>query len=130
MTIGQRIKALREKNNISQIELAEKIGVSKQNLYKYENGIITNIPSDKIEASARVLGTSPSYLMGWDEVSPTTEESITKLLQAEYDLNEQDIRFIMDYIKLAPDEREAFRMAIEAIKKIKDADQSPQSPDM
>ena len=45
ISIGKRIKALRESLNISQIELAERIGVSKQNLYKYENGIITNIPS-------------------------------------------------------------------------------------
>lgn len=122
MTIGQRIKISREKASLSQIELAEKIGASKQNLYKYENDIITNIPSDKIEAIARALNTTPAYLMGWDDTPPTTDDSIMKLLKAEYDLNEQDIKFIRDYIKMAPDEREAFRSAIEAIKKIKDAD--------
>lgn len=67
MTIGNRIKQIRENTlRISQTELAEKIGVSKQTLYKYENDIITNIPSDKIEAIARLAGLSPSYLMGWD----------------------------------------------------------------
>lgn len=78
MTIGQRIKALREQKGFSQIELAEKIGVSKQNLYKYENGIISNIPSDKIEAAAAALETSPAYLMGWDDstVSPLPLENI------------------------------------------------------
>lgn len=78
MTIGQRIKALREQKGFSQIELAEKIGVSKQNLYKYENGIISNIPSDKIEAAAAALGTSPAYLMGWDDstVLPLPLENI------------------------------------------------------
>ena len=125
MTIGQRIKALREQKGISQIELAEKIGVSKQNLYKYENGIISNIPSDKIEAAAAALETSPSHLMGWDDTPPTTEDTIVKLLKAQYRLNEDDIKFIMDYIKLAPNERESLRTAIEAIKKIKDADQRP-----
>ena len=78
MTIGQRIKALREQKGFSQIELAEKIGVSKQNLYKYENGIISNIPSDKIEAAAAALETSPAYLMGWEDstVSPLPLENI------------------------------------------------------
>lgn len=66
MTIGERIKKLRLKNDMSQVELSQKIGISKQSLYKYENGIITNIPSDKIELLADVLHTSPSYLMGWD----------------------------------------------------------------
>ena len=66
MTIGRRIKELREKHGMSQVDLADKISVSKQTLYKYENGIITNIPSDKIESIAKVLRTSPSYIMGWD----------------------------------------------------------------
>lgn len=67
MTIGERIKKIRQEMNMSQVELAEKIGVSKQTLFKYENGIITNIPSDKIEAIARVTGSEPAEIMGWEE---------------------------------------------------------------
>ena len=52
MTVGQRLKQLREKAGLSQVDLAAKLNVSKQNLYKYENDIITNIPSDKIEEAA------------------------------------------------------------------------------
>lgn len=66
MTKGDRIKKLREDNNVSQTDLAEKIGISKQNLYKYENNIITNIPSDKVELIANYFGVSPAYIMGWD----------------------------------------------------------------
>lgn len=66
MTVGERIKNLREKLGISQVDFADKINVSKQTLYKYENNIITNIPSDKIEAVANVGNVSPAYLMGWD----------------------------------------------------------------
>lgn len=67
MTKGERIKNLREMRGLSQVSLADRIGVSKQTLYKYENNIVTNIPSDKIEAIAEVTGSTPSYLMGWDE---------------------------------------------------------------
>lgn len=67
MSIGDRIKALRIKNDLSQIDLAEKIGSTKQAIYKYEKGIVTNIPSDKLQEIARALHTTPAYLMGWEE---------------------------------------------------------------
>lgn len=81
MTIGQRIKYLREREGISQIELAEKIGVSKQNLYKYENGIITNIPSDKIEAIASALNTTPAAVMGWDNPASSEDDELQEYLE-------------------------------------------------
>lgn len=59
MTTGKRIKTLREQLQISQTELAESIHVSKQTLYKYENNIVTNIPSDKLELIADKLDTTP-----------------------------------------------------------------------
>ena len=68
MTIGERIKYTRESKGISQVDLANAVNVSKQSLYKYENNIITNIPSDKIEAISTFLGVSPAYLMGWEEI--------------------------------------------------------------
>jgi len=67
VTKAERIRILREGKGISQVELAERIGVSKQNMYKYENNVITNIPSDKIEAMAKVLNVSPGYIMGWED---------------------------------------------------------------
>lgn len=69
MTVGERIKKVREKTGMSQVEFADKINVSKQTLYKYENDIITNIPSDKIEAAAKLGNVSPAYLMGWEDIN-------------------------------------------------------------
>ena len=67
MTVGERIRQTREEKRISQTELAEAIQTTKQNIYKYENNIISNIPSDKIEAIAKYLSVSPAYLMGWND---------------------------------------------------------------
>lgn len=39
MTLGEQIKISREKNNLSQEELATKLGVSRQAVSKWENGI-------------------------------------------------------------------------------------------
>lgn len=65
MTVGDRIRKQRELAGMSQTDLAEKAKISKQTLYKYENNIVTNIPSDKVEEIAKILNISPAYLMGW-----------------------------------------------------------------
>ena len=78
MTVGEHLKSLRIQNGMSQIEFAEKINVSKQTLYKYENNIITNIPSDKIEYDARLLNTTPAFLMGWENIISDVSSDIQK----------------------------------------------------
>lgn len=87
MTVGQRIKMKRESLNMSQVDLANKIGCTKQTLYKYENDIITNIPSTNIEKIAQALETTPAYLMGWENNS---DEKDVKLAN-----------YIKDYFKAA-----------------------------
>ena len=67
MTIGERIRLARESAGFSQVMLADRINISKQSLYKYETGVITNIPSDKIEAIAAATHTTPAFLMGWED---------------------------------------------------------------
>lgn len=64
MTVGERIKLTRERKPMSQVDLAVMCGISKQTLYKYENNIITNIPSDKIELIAKALETTPAFFDG------------------------------------------------------------------
>ena len=75
MTVGERIQLSRKRMGISQVDFAAKINVSKQTLYKYENNLITNIPSDKIEAVANLCHVTPAYLMGWNnEANSTSNE--------------------------------------------------------
>ena len=88
MTVGERIRELRERLGINQVDFADKIGVSKQTLYKYENNLITNIPSDKIEAAAKLGNISPSYLMGWESTNDIryTEDKLSGRLLKYYNL--------------------------------------------
>lgn len=67
MTIGQRIKMAREAAQLSQDELGAACGTKRQTIFKYESGLITNIPSDRLEKIAKVLNVTPAYLMGWEE---------------------------------------------------------------
>ena len=72
MTKGQRIRQKREALNMSATELAKRLNVAKQTVYKYENDIITNIPSDVIERLSDELQCSPEYILGW-KPSPARE---------------------------------------------------------
>lgn len=67
MTIGDRIKDARTALDMTLEDVAQQVGLSRQTLSRYETGVISNIPSDKIEELAKALKTSPSYLMGWEE---------------------------------------------------------------
>lgn len=74
MTVGERIKAVREDKGITQGELAKAAHTTKQTIYKYESGIVTNIPYDKMIAISDFLGVSGSYLMGWERL-PSSDEA-------------------------------------------------------
>ena len=76
MTKGERIKLLREKANMTQEELAKLLNTTKQTIYKYEQSIVTNIPSDRVERIAEVLNTTPAYIMGWESDKPETSKKI------------------------------------------------------
>ncbi len=65
MGLCENIKAQRLSLDMTLEEVAKIVGVTRQTILKYENGIISNIPSDKIELLAQALHTSPAYLMGW-----------------------------------------------------------------
>ena len=66
MDKGSRIKASREAKNLTQEELGALCGTTKQTIFKYENNIVTNIPTDRLEKIAEVLEVTPAYLMGWE----------------------------------------------------------------
>lgn len=73
MGMAERIKERRMVMNYTQEELAQKLGLQKSAIAKYENGRVENIKRSVIAQMAEILGCSPSYLMGWDSnVGPIT----------------------------------------------------------
>lgn len=107
MTLGNKIKALREEKNMTLEDVARSINVGRATIYKYENGMITNIPSDKVELLASLFSVSPSYLMGWNESEPPDKSSTVP--------ENDDIRLLVrDLSKLSPEQveqaKEMFRL--------------------
>lgn len=64
--LANRLRSKRLENNLSLQYVAEKLGVSKVTVSRYETLDITNIPSDKIEGMAKLYNTTPAFLMGWE----------------------------------------------------------------
>ena len=71
-----KLKELRKSKGMTLDELAEIIGPSKQTIHRYENGIITNVPPEKVESLANALGTTPGELMGWDSEPLTSYDNV------------------------------------------------------
>ena len=67
--LGARIAARRKELNMSQGELARRMGYkSRSTINKIELGI-NDITQSKIAKFAAVLDTTPAYLMGWEDVT-------------------------------------------------------------
>lgn len=72
--IGLRIKSFREKRRISQATLGEAIGVSYQQVQKYESGI-TPVTVERLEQIAKVLGIQPTDILSKTAVEKVREET-------------------------------------------------------
>ena len=117
MTIGERIHEARTAKGLTQEQLAEQVHVTKQAVYKYETGSVTNIPLDKLESIAACLGVAPGYLAGWqgspagaeldaliqdepiaayqnlkDQLTQADKEDIARLIQLRAELNQPVLR--------------------------------------
>lgn len=77
--IGSRIMARRKELDMTQEELAKRMGYkSKSTINKIENGT-NDIPQSKIAKFAEVLDTSIAFLMGWkEEIEKKSDEQIEK----------------------------------------------------
>lgn len=66
--IGTKIKERRKELDISAVQLAERLGMSKATIHRYENGDIKKIKLPVIDAMAQVLKVNPLWLLGKSEV--------------------------------------------------------------
>ncbi len=58
--MGEKIRDIREGQKVSQDELAERSGISRQTISAIESGRATNVTTGTLEAIAKALGVSVS----------------------------------------------------------------------
>ena len=132
MTIGQRIKQRRESLNMTQDELARKVGyASRSSINKIE--LSRDLPLRKVSQMAVALETSPSFLMGWTDVPdpdyPVKSEIIEEQENKEYYINKEtaevaqslfnneDMRLLFDAAK--DSKPEDLRMVADMLNRLK-----------
>lgn len=72
--VAKRLKELRAKSNLTMEQVADKIGVSKSTIAKWENGYVANMKRDKIAALAKLYKVPPLYVSGYVEDDISEEE--------------------------------------------------------
>lgn len=96
MTVGERIREQREARDMTQTELAKRLGLSDRSSISKIEKSGDDITLKNIERIAEVLNINPSYLMGWvdlpgqfhlsdlDDDMKITRESINKNFESMY----------------------------------------------
>lgn len=102
MTLGNRIKFLRKRANITQSELAEKLNLSFGTISKYEKDEIS-IPSETLLKIANIFNVSTDFLLGRVDIknesiaiAASTKDSIDLS-----DISNEDKEAIMRFIEMA-----------------------------
>lgn len=98
MNIGTRIKYRRKKLRMSADKLAEILGKDRSTIYRYEKGDIENLPLDILEPIAQALGTTPAYLMGWEDDKKANAPEELILSEGE--------KMLLDLFRQIPEEKQ------------------------
>ena len=82
--MASKIKRLRLERQMTLEQVANIVGVGKSTVRKWETGIIANMGRDKIALLATALGTTPAYLLGWEEdTTPKNSPDKSQLTEGE-----------------------------------------------
>jgi transcriptional regulator with XRE-family HTH domain len=74
MKTGDRIKARRQELGLTVDEVAERLGINRATVYRYESHEIEKLPAPVLEPLAKVLKTTPGELMGWPETKHISDK--------------------------------------------------------
>ena len=100
--MSRRIKELRQAKGLTLEQVADVVGVGKSTVRKWETGMIANMKRDKIADLAKALGTTPAYLMGWDEKKDSPSEP--QLTEGE--------KKVLELFRRIPEERQGYALEV------------------
>jgi transcriptional regulator with XRE-family HTH domain len=101
--MGERIYALRKKNDMTQSDLAKQLGVGRSAVLKYEKGEVENLPRSTIEKMAIIFGVSPAYIMcfdQWDENSAALSDEVKLIERIQVKWGKGMVSIIQNYCEL------------------------------
>lgn len=70
VTVGERLKYLREKKRLTQTEVAVQLGISQSTYVRYEQNKIKRYKEDVFKKLAEILDTTSGYILGEENSDP------------------------------------------------------------
>lgn len=96
MEMKEIIKNRRSELKLTLEDVANRVGVTRATVLRWETGEIANLGQNRIAALAAALQVSPEYLLGWSD-DPATKMG-TDLAEATADLTPEEIASVLNYI--------------------------------
>lgn len=101
MTVGEKIRNRRMEIGMKASALAEKLGVSRATIYRYEGNGVDNLPAEFIIPLAEALRTTPQWLLDCPDAEKNLNDDKTeKLLKCINLLSDDSIDKILEYAEL------------------------------
>ena len=89
--LADRLVELRKEHKLSQEALAEKLGLSRQSISKWERAEASP-DTDNLIALAEVYGITLDQLLGNEETTDTTTEASTETVEEKNELSENQVK--------------------------------------
>ena len=96
--LSRKLKDLRLQKGMTLEQVGDIVGVGKSTVRKWETGMIANMKRDKIALLAQALGTTPAYLMGWEENKKENTPEELKLSEGE--------KMLLDLFRQVPEDQQ------------------------
>jgi len=113
LNVGEIIKQARIQKGMTQEELAEKVGVKKSAVAKWENGRVSEIKRSNLKNLSDALGLNPNQLLGDIEHDPV---GVAHELADIY-LDSELRKMITEYRKLSSDKQAQVREYVHLLSK-------------
>ena len=96
MSLGEKVKALREKKGMNQKQLAEASDITQATISRIENGKVNQLKSEALKRLSEALGSTVDYLV--DRTDQLTPEDVMKA--------DENAKYLFrGYEKLSPEAR-------------------------
>lgn len=120
MSLGKRIKELRDKKGWSQDTLGERVGMNRANVSNYERDRNKDIPSETLKKFADVFGVTTDYLLGKSESSESPETEFMTRLELSDPNSMEDFTLFLDGKQLTREEARTIIAFLRTNRQMKD----------
>ena len=109
MTTGERIKMRRKQHGLTVDQVAERVGVNRATIYRYESAEIKNMGTETLVPLAAALRTTPAWLLNGDEAEQT--EEMDAIMEQFYDKYHG---LMKKMVKMTPEDMERIEKIVDA----------------